>query len=249
MQTSSESKTELSYYNNEYANDLNYPRGLLDFLTDWDKGYQNKVAMIELFQSEKTNKLSQAQKRFFIKVFYHLRGHFAEFLWYMGSFAPNAKAKEMILSNIKDEFNPNGYSHEQLYLLFAAAFDVDLKYELIENTSYLPFAKEYIDGQLKWLRANDWDHRLAAFAAIERLDNVDYANFREVAISIGAKDKHLAFFNVHISADHFEGVLKCEFAELWKKNSAMIREVFEFIHDYQIAMLQNLSDAVFSFNG
>ncbi len=101
---------------------------------------------IDLFIPEKVQLWNEEQKVFFIKVFYHLRGHFSDLLWYMGSFAPDKKSKELIISNILDEFNPNGLSHEQLYLLFASAFNVNLTYELLDNTAYLPFAREYIEG-------------------------------------------------------------------------------------------------------
>lgn len=72
---------------------------------------------------------------------------------------------------------------------------VDLTYELLEETSYLSFA-------------------LAAFAAIERLDNVDYLNLRHIAESLGATGKTLTFFNVHITAvtaDHFEAISVASF--------------------------------------
>ncbi|MDF1654913.1 MAG: iron-containing redox enzyme family protein [Coxiellaceae bacterium] len=225
-----------------------YPEGMEAYLSEWDAEYKREIKKIDLFNADKTSAWSLQQKQFFIKVFYHLRGHFAEFLWYMGSFAPDSNTKEMIIRNIRDEFNQNGLSHEQLYFLFAEAFDVDLTFELLDETAYLPFARDYIQGQLRWLRSNDWNHRLAAFAAIERLDNVDYASFRDVATSIGAEKKALTFFNVHICADHFEGVLASAFGELWQKDQALVRNVFSFIKDFQIQMLNQLSNAVFSYS-
>ncbi len=219
---------------------------LAKFLSNWDQQYQQAIKKIDLFQAEKTKHWSQEQITFFIKVFYHLRGHFSDFLWYMGSFAPNKKAKELILSNIIDEFNFNGLSHEQLYLLFASAFNVDLTYELLDNTAYLPFARDYIEGQLRWLRANDWDSRLIAFAAIERLDNVDYANFRDLAVSIGAQKKDLTFFFVHINADHFDAIFEAEFKALWLKNETLVRNIFDFIFNYQINMFTQFSNAIFN---
>ncbi len=225
-----------------------YPEGMEAYLSDWDAEYKTEIKKIDLFDASKTSTWSFQQKQFFIKVFYHLRGHFADFLWYMGNFAPDASTKEMIIRNIRDEFNQNGLSHEQLYFIFAEAFDVDLSFELLDEGSYLPFARDYIQGQLRWLRSNDWDHRLAGFAAIERLDNVDYASFRDVAISMGAEKKALTFFNVHICADHFEGILASAFGELWQKDQLLVRNVFTFIKDFQIDMLNQLSNAVFNYS-
>ncbi|MDF1760532.1 MAG: iron-containing redox enzyme family protein [Coxiellaceae bacterium] len=225
-----------------------YPVGMEAYLSRWDAKYKQEIKTIDLFNADKTSTWSLKQKQFFIKVFYHLRGHFAEFLWYMGNFAPDASTKEMILRNIRDEFNQNGLSHEQLYFLFAEAFDVDLTFELLDETAYLPFAREYIDGQLRWLRTKDWSNRLAFFAAIERLDNVDYLNFHDIAVSMGAEKKALTFFNVHICADHFEGILASAFGELWQQNQDLVKHVFEFVKDYQVGMLSKLSEAVFSYS-
>lgn len=221
---------------------------LQKFLVDWDNNYQKKISNIDIFNYSLTKNWNKEQCQFFIKILYHIRGHFDSFLWYMGNFAPNNKTKQMILKNVHDEFGMNGLSHEQLYFQFANYFDVDLTYELIEETFYSNFAKEYIKNQLLWLRNNDWDHRLAAFAAIERLDNVDYLNLRNIAKSIGANGKALTFFNVHISADHFEGILLAAFQDLWQEKPLIAQEVFNFISDFQTSMWKNLSDEIFNYN-
>ena len=221
---------------------------LQNFLVNWDEDYQAKLSHIDIFNYSLTKHWSKEQCQFFVKVLYHIRGHFDSFLWYMGNFAPDYKTKQMILKNVHDEFGMNGLSHEQLYFQFAQSFDVDLTYELLEETAYLHFAREYIRNQLLWLRRNDWDHRLAAFAAIERLDNVDYLNLRNIAESIGATGKALTFFNVHIKADHFEGILIAAFQELWQKKPLVAQEVFNFISDFQTSMWKSLSDAIFNYN-
>jgi len=221
---------------------------LQKFLVTWDKNYQKKILNIDIFNRSLTQHWSKEQCQFFVKVLYHIRGHFDSFLWYMGNFAPNYKAKQMILKNVHDEFGMNGLSHEQLYFQFAKYFDVDLTYELLEEASYVNFSKEYIRNQLLWLRKNDWDHRLAAFAAIERLDNVDYLNLRNIAESIGASGKALTFFNVHIKADHFEGILLAAFQELWEEKPFIAQETFNFISDFQTSMWKNLSDEIFNYN-
>lgn len=217
---------------------------LLAFLKQWDKNYITKVSKIDLFNPKKIKQWTPRQHRYFIGVFYHLRGHFAEFLWHLGSFAPSKSAKEMILANITDEFNGHGLSHEQLYHYFASAFEVDLTHELLDNRYYVPFAKDYIDGQLRWLRQHEWEERLTMFAAIERLDNVDYVNFRDVAIHMGTGNKFLTFFNVHINADHFENILVTELFAIWKNNSTVVKDVFNFVLEYQITMFEKFSKEI-----
>ncbi len=221
---------------------------LQEFLVNWDENYQKKISNIDMFNYSLTKYWRKEQCQFFIKVLYHIRGHFDSFLWYMGNFAPDYKTKQMVLKNVHDEFGMNGLSHEQLYFQFAQSFDVDLTYELLEETAYVSFVKEYIRNQLLWLRKNDWDHRLAAFASIERLDNVDYLNLRNIAESIGATGKALTFFNVHIKADHFDGILVAAFQKLWQEKPSIAQEVFSFISDFQTSMWKNLSDAIFNYN-
>lgn len=218
---------------------------LYSFLEEWDMLYQDQVRKLDLFNFDKVKLWSQSQKEFFVRVFYHLRGNFSDFLWYMGSFSPDKETKQLILRNIEDEFSLNGFSHEQLYFRFASFFGVDLTYELLEKKFYLPFAKEYINGQLRWLRDNDSDSRLTAFAAIERLDNLDYLNFKNIAIALGVEDKYLTFFNVHITADHFEDILSSKFLALWEKDSCLVKEVFSFVSKFQISMLLKFSESIY----
>ena len=84
------------------------------------------------------------------------------------------------------------------------------------------------------LKSHDWPHRLAAFAAIERLDNVDYISLKGIAESFKVSNKALFFFNVHINADHFQGILATAFRDLWEKNERLAKEVFDFVADYQL---------------
>jgi hypothetical protein len=219
---------------------------LHQFLTSWDQAYQEKLNGIDLFKRELTSEWSKTQKQFFAKVLYHQRGHFSDVLWYMGNFAPNAKAKEMVLENIRDEFGKQGMSHESLYFDFAKSLGVDLTYELIEEKMYLPFLREYNQGHLRWLRENDWDHRLAAFAALERLDNLDYVNLRNVAISLGASKRDLVFFNVHIHVTHYDAV-ESIFSELWSTKPDVVMSAFNFIGDYQVNIWKRISDVVFEY--
>ena len=121
------------------------------FLSCWDNKYKEHMQSIPMFNPENSKKWDKVQQQFFVKAFYHIRGHFHQFLWEMGNFAPNSETKEMILNNIRDEFGKSGLSHEKLYFMFAETVGVNLEYEIIEEKSYLPFIQEYINGQIKWL--------------------------------------------------------------------------------------------------
>jgi len=214
------------------------------FLANWDRQYKAVMSKIDLFDQQKTAQWTQEQKQLFIKLLYHQRAHFDDVLWFMGNCAPTREAKEIILNNIRDELGMNGFSHEMLYLEFAKSFGVDLTYELLEEKYYYPFLKEYNQGHLRWLRDHDWSHRLSAFAAIERLDNLDYLALKELAVNIGAKSSALIFFNVHIYVKHYEET-EPAFLKLWEEQSAIIEKVFGFIGDYQLAIWKRISDAIF----
>ncbi len=216
------------------------------FLEDWDLNYRDQMEKVDLFNQELINRWSIHQKQFFIKTLYHQRAHFGDVLWYMGNFAPDRKSKQIILNNIADEFGMNGMSHEMLYLEFSKAMGVDLTHELLDEKEYLPFLREYNQGHLRWLRTHDWNHRLTAFAALERLDNIDYVKLRDVAINIGAANKALVFFNVHIHVTHYEEV-EDSFSEVWKHDANVVKKAFNFIGNYQLDIWKRISDAVFSY--
>jgi hypothetical protein len=218
------------------------------FLERWDIAYQQQIEKILMFQPDVCSQWSLQQKQLFTTLLYHQRGHFGEVLWYLGNFAPNAKAKKLILSNFEDEFNGRGKSHEQLYLEFAKSFDVDLTNELINEEYYLPFLREYNHGHLRWLRRHDWSHNLAAFAALERLDNLDYANLRDIAINIGTHPRHLGFFDIHIQVTHYDEIENASFNEQWEIQSDIIVNVFKFIGEYQIAIWKKISHEVCNIN-
>lgn len=220
---------------------------LLDFLVKWDENYKIALNAIKMFNSEWVKSWTDEQKKLFIKILYHQRGHFSDVLWYMGNYAPNFEFKEMIIDNIRDEFGKYGLSHEALYINFAKGMGVDLSYELLEEEMYLPFIRQYNQGHLRWLRENDWDHRFAAFAALERLDNLDYSSLRDIAVAMGAQKKDLVFFNVHIYVTHYEDLAKEKFNELWHLNPRLVTETFNFIARYQTKMWGKISDEVFNY--
>jgi len=167
----------------------------------------------------------------------------------LGNFAPDAHSKEVILQNIQEEFGRHAPSHEKLYLDFAKGHGVDLTYELIEERWYLPFLREFNRGILQWLRDNDWDHRIVAFAAIERLDNLDYPALKDVAISFGTPNQALVFFNVHVHVKHYEEIEESIVGQLWVKKELLFKEVFNFVGSYQVEVWKKISDYVFTYSG
>ncbi len=110
---------------------------LNNFLEQWDLDYAKSINNIPLFNPELTKLWTQQQKVRFIKVFYHSRGHFRDFLWHLGNFAPNKAAKALVLENIAEEFGGDNPSHEQLYLDFAQKHGVDLTKEILEEKNYI----------------------------------------------------------------------------------------------------------------
>jgi pyrroloquinoline quinone (PQQ) biosynthesis protein C len=216
-----------------------------EFLEKWDADYRAALKTILLFDPIQTAKWSQDQQQLFIKLFYHQRGHFDDVLWLMGNFAPDAESKHVILGNIQEEFGGKAPSHEQLYLDFAKSHGVDLTYELLEERWYLPFLHEFNQGLLRWLREQDWDRRIIAFAAIERLDNLDYPALKEVAVSFGTAQRFLVFFNVHMHVDHYSPLEKLRFEEIWQENQNAMLVGFNFIAEYYLAIWRRISDYVF----
>jgi hypothetical protein len=102
---------------------------------------------------------------------------------------------------------------------------------------------------LRWLREHDWDHRITAFAAIERLDNLDYPALKDVALSVGTENKAMVFFNVHIHVTHYDTIEKSSFGRLWEDKSNVVENVFNFIADYYLETWRSISDYVFAYAG
>lgn len=226
----------------------NMSASLMAFLSEWDAYYLDATQQTRLFKADETAKWSQKQRIHFIKVFYHCRGHFHEFLWHLANFAPDSTSKELILSNIRDEFGGNGLSHEKLYRLFAEDAGVDLTEECLNEETYLPFVREFNKTHIKWLNENDWTTRISGFAALERLDIVDYYQGKKLAESLTLKGKALTFFNVHINSNHFDSLLNTMLISHWEKFSSKVKKAFYFIGDHQINLWQNLSDEVFNYH-
>src|SRR3989344_3782020 len=159
----------------------------------------------------------------------------------MANHAPDAKAKRVILDNIEEEFGSNRKSHEQLYFDFANSFGVDLIDEVVNQTSYVPFAREFNRKHLEYLANSDWDGKVIAFAAYERLDNVDYADLLSLAKNIGATKEALTFFTVHAQVQHYEMARdKFSLENLWVKEAEKVKEGFNFIAAHQNQMWKDL---------
>lgn len=215
----------------------------VDFIQSWQKKYTAAVSKIPIFNKTLTSQWTQKQKEKFVKVFYHARGHFHDFLWYLGNHASDKRTKDIILQNIKEEFNSSAASHEQMYFDFAKNLNVSIEDEFAEQISYLPFLKEFDKGHLRWLKNHDEDCRFAAFSAYEKLDNIDYVNLLNLAQSIGAVRKGITFFKIHAQAKHFDTTEEY-LNQIWEKNSEAVKKAFTFIGDHQIDMWQKLSETI-----
>lgn len=221
----------------------NNPFGSLDeFLSFLDERYQEKIATNALFDPAKTQHWSAEQRAFFCRVFYHLRGHFHDFLWLIGNYAPTVDAKTVVLNNIREEFG-QPRSHEQLYGDFAHALGVNLAQEMLSEAHYLTFAREFNRGHLRWLMNHSWHEKFSAFAAYERLDNVDYPKLLALAQSFCVGKEALLFFKVHTKVEHY-GATQALLQGIWAEDAHSVVSGFTFIYDHQIKMWQGLMEAV-----
>jgi hypothetical protein len=224
-----------------YNNDLD------QFLDLWDQEYNLCMSKIDLFNSTLTAQLSIEQRQFFAKAFYHARGHFHSFLWFVGNHTDNKSMKDLILHNIAEELNGGAISHEQMYFEFAKSLGVDIGEEFITEENYLPFLKDFNKGHIKWLYKNSNYARTSALAAYERLDNIDYVSLLSLAESLDVEKKGLIFFKVHVKVKHFE-TIEDQIREIWKLDQDQVKGAFKFIAGHQLKMWRQLSDAVFAHN-
>lgn len=220
------------------------PATFTQFLSDIDKDYRQQIQQIPLFDITKTSHWTSKQKHFFAGLFYHLRGHFINFMWYVANFASDDYTKTIILENIQEELGfKNRISHEKMYEIFAKECHLDIHDELVNETHYLPFAREFNNGHLRWLSTHDADERLAAFAAYERLDNIDYFYLTEFAKSLNLSKIATTFFNVHMHVEHFEPVVE-KLIPIWLTSEEKVKDAFYFIYSHQRQMWEQLSTAM-----
>ena len=216
---------------------------ITDFLTTWDRQYRIQVLKIPLFKDN--TRLDLYQQKKFAAVFYHLRGHFYRFLWYLAGRAPDNRFKKIVLANISEEFGGQLDSHEELYWEFCKALNVNISDEILNPQFNLKFTAQFNQIHLEFILREQWPAAWAAFAAFERLDNIDYVNLKNLALKFDLPAKALEFFEVHTKATHFE---KTEplLNGLYLENFDQVKKGFEFISSHQIKMWKDLSDEVLS---
>lgn len=225
---------------------LTIPSEFEQYLSKMDNDYRQQLMALDLFNPEKTAAWTPLQKTYFASVFYHIRGHFIDFMWYVSNFTTDKQIKKIILENIKEELGvDNKISHEKLYENFAIECGVNIKEELVHQKSYLPFAKEFNKGHLCWLTQHDTEEQFAAFSAYERLDNIDYSYLLKLVSTLGLSSKALTFFKVHVYVEHFDSTLE-KLLPIWKISPQKVKESLNFIYSHQYKMWRELSDGVFS---
>ncbi len=221
------------------------PPSLIQYLYEWDDIYKKSINDIPLFNKNVDLSWSKEKKQDFVKLLYHVRGHFSDFLWCIGNKAPNIKSKNIILYNYAEEFGGNFCSHEQLYFYFAEAMGISSPKDVIDKKYYKPFLKKFNQGHLDWLKTNAWNGCLGAYAAYERLDNLDYVNLLYVAEKMGASNKGLIFFKVHSKAEHFDSTIDL-LAESWLEDEETVNASFQFIAEHQVNMWKKVSNELLS---
>jgi pyrroloquinoline quinone (PQQ) biosynthesis protein C len=225
---------------------LSIPSEFEHFLSKADIDYRQQLTTLDLFKPEKTAAFSTLQKTYFAAVFYHIRGHFIDFMWYVANFTTDKQIKKIVLENIMEELGTeNKISHEKLYELFAKECGVTIKDELINERFYLPFAREFNKTHLRWLTEHDTHEQFAAFSAYERLDNIDYSYLHQFVLSLNVSPKAMTFFKVHVHVQHFDSTLE-RLLPIWSISPEKVKVALNFIYSHQYSMWRQLSDAVFS---
>ena len=221
------------------------PTSLSQFLALSDQKYCETAATISLFKPQETQRWNAEQKKYFASIFYHLRGHFINFVWYIANFSSDEATKSIILDNIHEEIGSGGrFSHEMLYERFATECGANVQDEIVNQTHYLPFAKAYNKSHLQWLSSHNEVQRIAAFAAYERLDNLDYPFLVNMAESIELSQHALTFFRVHTHVNHFDSTLDL-LTPIWEEKPQAVIEAFDYIYTHQCTMWHDLSNHIF----
>ena len=213
------------------------------FLNDWEAKYKAQASLIPIFHEGYASNWSSSQKQLFAAYFYHIRGHFVDFLWFLGNKAPERSYKEIILENVEDEISLNSRSHEELFFQFSDELGINLRSEYVEEKYNLPVIRDYNKGHLIWLNANDWPACFAAFSAYERLDNLDYMNLLKLAKGFNLSKKAEVFFVVHSQIEHF-GVTLQAVEKLWGTNEEEVVKGFNFIARHQLHIWATLTDLI-----
>ncbi len=127
--------------------------------------------------------------------------------------------------------------------MFARAVGVDIRAEIVERNSYLRFLREFNHAHVRFVCEHEWPTCFAAFAAYERLDNVDYPSLLRLVRSFPIKEDARTFFVIHADAAHFDHAR--EIVEgLFRRAPREVEKGFAFIADHQLKMWRRLSDTV-----
>lgn len=227
---------------------------LQNFLDELDEKQKEEYSKLDLFNPEKTKDLTEEQKKYFVKIFYHTRAHFDRLLWMRLTHAPNLEEKKKILSYLAEEAGipdikgeKNLASHEILFERFAKSLGLVITSEITEEDGFLPFARDFSKELINWFMTNNWETQKSGFSAYERLDNIDYDFMLELAKNLGVNGKDLEFFEVHKNADHFDNV-SFDLKEEFEKNPDNVKDAFNWIYSHQLKMWQNLSKESLSHN-
>lgn len=217
---------------------------MMEFINQIDSEYHNKLHALDLFNPDLTKQWDADVKKQFAGQLYHIRGYFIHFMWYLANFNSNKTFKQIILDNIGEEVGINEkLSHEQLYAQFAEDCGVDVQDEILHQTNYSDFARTYNHQHIEWLSAHSETAQIAAFAAYERLDNIDYVYLYRLGQSLNLPAKALLFFKIHTHVEHFGPVLPI-LETKWVEHAEEIKMGFEFIYSHQYNMWANFSNAL-----
>lgn len=207
---------------------------LKQFVEESLTNYTARSKEIPLFQEETQKSLTNYQQKQFVKVFYNVRGHFYKYLWYLGSLTDNNQIKSLVCKNIKEEFGTT-VSHDTLYFEFGEQYGLDRYTEIVEESNYLPFVREFDKGHLKVLLSQTDNYAWAAFSAYEALDNIDYQLTKDLVQNFSLKPKSVEFFETHVHVTHFQDTSP-QLTAIWETDPQSVRDGFEFILDHQLTM-------------
>ncbi len=217
-------------------------QSLLVYLKKIDSNYKQRMSSIDLFNIDTIFEWNENKKFYFASLLYHIRGHFIDFMWYLANFTPDPTIKKIILDNISEEIGSNTIiSHEMLYNNFAQECGVNIHEEILQQKHYEPFIREFNTQHLQWIHDHDVDMGVSAFAAYERLDNIDYLFLLNLVNNLSLPSKALSFFNVHMYVKHFDATLDY-ILPIWQQDSNKIIIACEFIYEHQLHMWQQFSD-------
>ena len=213
---------------------------LSNYISEWVAGHKDNSSMLKIFDPEFIRSFNPEQKQHFVLTFYHLRGNFYRFLWYLGSISPSKPYKDVIIKNISEEFG-HTLSHEDWYLEFAADFDVDLKSEILKPKFNFDWVQGFNDAHLDYILISDFDLAWSAFGAYEKLDNADYDNLYNLAVNLGSSKRGLVFFDIHRNVEHYEAIDPL-LQLIWDRDPEIVKQGFEFIGEHQINMWNRLGE-------